>query len=119
MKIINLTPHALTVYSENGALLGIFESNGIIRLATRKVKIGEADGIPLFSTEFGDPEGLPEKLDRQAIYIVSALAKKATALAFAENYDEEEGEGLPRVASPGELVRNEKGEVIGCKGFDI
>jgi hypothetical protein len=119
MNIINLTPHALTVYSEAGALLGIFESQGVVRLATKKTKFTEADGIPLFSTEFGDPEGLPEKLDCQAIYVVSALAKRATALAFEEHYEDSEEEGLPYVVSPGELIRNDKGEVIGCKGFDI
>ncbi len=118
MKFINLTPHAVKVVLPTGEIRE-FPSEGVVRLETKKDPYGDLDGIPLVATRFGKVEGMPEKLDRAACYIVSALAKDSFRNATSTEYEDHENEGIPFVVSPGELVRDDKGNVIGCREFSL
>jgi hypothetical protein len=69
------------------------------------VLVGEHDGLPLYQAEFGEVEGLPEPAEG-VLYVVSMLVRQAVP----ERTD---------VASPGELVRDEQGRVIGCRGLNV
>ncbi len=116
MKFINLTPHAITAIRPDGTQ-ETFPSHGVVRLESRKVAMGEIDGFPLFKEIFGEIQGVPEKIDRKAAYIVSALCKGALEEYFEDQFEDHESEGLPRVVSPGALVRDAEGKVVGCQGF--
>lgn len=61
--------------------------------------------MPLSRTSYGAVEGLPEP-KAGVIYIVSALVRAAVP-------------GRLDVASPGELVRDAAGAVVGCKGLSV
>ena len=54
VKIVNLTPHAITVL-KNGEEIAVYEASGsIARCEWKTVAVGEIAGIPLTKTEFGE-----------------------------------------------------------------
>ena len=141
--IKNLTPHAITVVDSEGKFVRTIESSGLVRLTVTTVSQGEVDGIPLSKTVFGDPIGLPSenwiaqaqgnnefgqgKTQQDAVedcilrcgkdksdiavscetfYIVSQLVKSA----------------LPNRSDllvPAEMVRDEKGAILGCRSLGL
>lgn len=104
MKIINLTPHKITFINGDQNQIEI-PSSGTVRISEATVPVGEVEKIPLVRKVYGKAEGLPdEKPD--TIYIVSAMVR----LAYPERND---------LASPGDLIRDENGAVIGCRNLII
>jgi len=105
MILINLTPHPINICDEAGKVVRVFQSEGLVRLKAVTVTVGEIDGIHLTRTEFGQPEGLPE-FSEGKMYIVSQLVKSALP-------------GRKDLLVPSEVVRDEKGNIIGCKALGI
>lgn len=106
MKIVNCTPHAVTIVDAEGKVLRAIESNGKpIRLKSETVRDGEVDGIPLSRTVFGEPENLPEP-EKGTFYIVSQIVKNACP----ERKD---------LVVPAEVLRDEKGIILGCQSLGI
>jgi len=103
MKFINLTPHDITVISSWPTRTTFTKSGTIARVTQVTEVVQVVDGINISTATFGPVVGLPERED-DTLYIVSAMVKSASA-------------GRSDLVSPGELVRNEFGNVIGCKGF--
>ena len=97
--IVNLTPHEVNI----GSLT--IPSSGVARLAAKIVSAGNFEGVPLTRTEFGKPEGLPEA-EEGTLLIVSQLIKSA----LPERTD---------LVVPAELVRDDKGVIIGCRSLGI
>lgn len=99
MKVINLTPHAITVCG-----MTIKPSGVVARVTTDNVKYGDIaiDGImiPVNRVEYGMVENLPEP-EQGTIYIVSGLVA-----GRCKDRDD--------VFYPGNLVRDNEGRVIGC-----
>lgn len=114
--IHNMTPHTITLIVEGVKV--DFPSEGIIRAAQKDVKVDEivtdldlgnssaGFTIPVFSSSFGAPEGVPENLD--GIYIVSSLAFQSLKAA---------GYNMKYFVIPSGTIRDESGKIIGCKGF--
>ncbi|MFA6514525.1 MAG: hypothetical protein WCT50_04550 [Patescibacteria group bacterium] len=106
-KIINLTPHAITIVGVDGVtVVKTIPTEGSVRLKTATEPTGESvDGVPLTKTVFGEPEGLPEQSD-DTIIIVSQLVK--TALPQRSD-----------LVVPAEVVRDPSGNIIGAKSLGI
>lgn len=114
--IHNMTPHTITLIVEGVKV--DFPSEGIIRATQKDVKVDEivtdldlgnssaGFTIPVFSSSFGAPEGVPENLD--GIYIVSSLAFQSLKAA---------GYNMKYFVIPSGTIRDESGKIIGCKGF--
>jgi hypothetical protein len=107
VKFINLTPHTINIFDEGGKeqVLSTPPSGTIARCTVENIKIDEKKGIPLFKSSFGEVIDLPDPKDG-TIYIVSMLIRSA----------------LPNrkdLASPGQLLRDEDGRPIGCKGLSV
>jgi len=103
MNIINLTPHEINIYNADKELLMSVPSTGEARCATIKTEIGKVDGVSLFETTYGEISGLPDS-SGEGIIVVSFLVRQA----------------LPNrvdLFSPGELIRNETGQPVGCIGL--
>lgn len=101
MQFINLTPHNLYEVTTGTTL----PASGIVaRVKSSTVTASKHAGIPIYMTEFGELEGLPEPVEG-TMYIVSSLALNAVP---AHRTD---------VVAPGNLVRDEAGQPIGCCGF--
>ena len=103
IKIKNLTPHPINILDEGGKCLRTFASEGAIRLATTIIVKSSIAGIPTSKTVFGDPEGLPDFKEGQ-YYIVSQLIKSALP-------------GRVDLLVPAEVMRDETGQIIGCKSL--
>jgi len=105
MTVINKTPHAIHIVDENDQVVRTYEKeDGQIRLAVQKIKDDPlSDGTPTSITKFGQPEGLPE-FRKETFYIVSQLVKSA----LPDRTD---------LLVPAEVVRDEKGNIVGCKSL--
>ena len=98
--IINLTPHEIKINEL------VFVPSGIVARVSQKITpVKMFDGIPLVVTKFGETIDLPEYED-DTLLIVSAMVRIA-------NPDRND------LASPGDLVRNENGQVVGCNNLII
>jgi len=105
MKIKNLTPHALSLVGANGTIT--VPSTGIVaRLAVTRTALSPVivDGVELAVSlpSLGEVTDLPVAEDG-VILVVSALVAGAV--------------NRPDVMSPGELIRDSNGNVIGAKGL--
>jgi len=104
MKFINLTPHDITVIMGDNAGRTTFAKSGTVaRVSQVTAVVFAVDGINVSTATFGPVVGLPER-EGGTLYIVSAMVKSAAT----DRSD---------CVSPGELVRDVAGNVIGCKGF--
>lgn len=105
MKVVNLTPHPLTLVGNNGTL-NVPASGQIARLAVTRQPLAAitVDGVELSVNRptLGDVTGLPDP-QPGVVYVVSALVAEAA--------------GRLDVMSPGELLRDENGVIIGAKGL--
>jgi len=103
MKYINLTPHVINIRS-TGLVLTVEPSGAVARVATEVVQVIPHGGFDLVVKRPGQITGLPEPdPDGMVTYIVSGMVAAAT----------------PRmdVVSPGDLIRDENGRPIGCRGL--
>lgn len=104
-QIKNFTPHPISICNNAGEVVRVFQPEGLVRLRAVTVPAGEIDGIPVTRTEFGEPEGLPD-FKEGTFYIVSQLVKSA----------------LPSRSDllvPAEVVRDEKGNIVGCRSLGL
>lgn len=99
-EIVNLTPHEIIVGTQT-----IPASGTVARVVTTSKAVGHAGGIPLTVTETGPVKDLPDP-SRGVLYVVSALVR----IAYPERND---------IASPGQLVRDDNGRVIGCESLIV
>lgn len=76
MKVINLTPHKVTILGSEGELIMEIQSSGNARAKQESSPIGLLDNIPLFETHYGAPIDLPD-LEEDTILIVSKITADA------------------------------------------
>jgi hypothetical protein len=107
MKLVNLTPHTISIISsEGGSSVAVAPSGSVARCATKSVPAGVLHGgVALSRVEYGAVEGLPEPTPG-TVFVVSALVRAAVP----HRQD---------VASPGDLVRGADGQPVGCRGLVI
>jgi len=107
MEIIkNLTPHPIHLVDEDNNVIRTFAPAGLVRLKAATVDAGfTVDDCKVTRTVFGEPVGLPEYQFGQ-FYIVSQLVK--SALPTRED-----------LLVPAEVVRDQNGNILGCKSFGI
>lgn len=107
--LVNLTPHTINFYNDKNELIYSVEPSGkVARLKTNTVVMGSYDitngvTIPTMHTVFGKIENLPD-CDYETDYIVSTLV----ALACKNRLD---------VFFQNDLVRDENGNIIGCRSL--
>lgn len=100
-EVVNLTPHAINVvgYEEIPAA-------GVVpRVAMQTKVIDFVAGLPLSITDYGEVQWLPEKMEGVS-FIVSKMLKDACP----DRYD---------LLYPAELVRDDKGNIVGCKSLGL
>ncbi len=102
MKLINLTPHPINLQGLNE-----IPSSGVARLKEEKRDYGKVgitpQGVEFASIRYGEVQGLPDNfVETGDIYIVSR--------SIAERVN------LPCVVCPDKLLRDERGNIVGCEG---
>ncbi|WP_405316974.1 hypothetical protein [Faecalibacillus faecis] len=105
MEIINLTPHDVTVILDGNVTKTIKSSGTIARCSQTSKELGPLGDIPLVATIFGDVVGLPDPQD-DVWYIVSRIVMNALPLRRD-------------LLVPNDLVRDNDGNIIGCRSFSI
>lgn len=105
----NLTPHEVKIYKLNGTapdLDVVIEANeGIVaRVSCEYQKVDkQVDGIDLYRPVFGEVTSLPEYSEGTYL-LVSAMVREALPLRSD-------------LVSPGQLLRDDDGNVVGCLGL--
>jgi hypothetical protein len=99
--IVNLTPHAITA-----AGISFPPSGQVARVTVTRAEVGTLNGVPVFGTFAGFVDGLPDPQEGH-VYIVSTLVRTHTWCARRAD-----------LVSPGALIRDDAGNVIGADGFD-
>lgn len=104
-NIINLTPHCVNIMDSDGNEISKFESMGIARADSFETVVDELNGIPVVEMSYGNPIGLPDPATDTA-YIVSMLTIQAAIQVGRTTAD---------LYTTADLVRNDKGQIIGCR----
>lgn len=102
-KIVNLTPHAITI--TDGPTFP--PSGQIARVTTQQVDAGNIAGIPVKTQTFGDIIDLPSP-QNDTVYIVSAIVLVAA---------KEQGRTDVIAPDTSNAVRNDAGHIISVPGF--
>lgn len=102
MTIINLTPHVITVVTNNGNI-EIKPSGVIPRVSVKTVPAGSINGIPLFRNEYGEVVDLPEEQEG-TLLVVSGLLKSACP-------------SRSDLVVPAKQIRDDQGRIVGCEGL--
>ena len=105
--LVNLTPHALKVFAaDSKTLVQEIPATGVVpRCQQVNSLINEEEGIGYYATSYGEVVGLPEP-EENTLLVVSFMVRQA----LPERKD---------LVSPGDLVRDEAGVILGCKGFFV
>ncbi len=105
-EVVNLTPHPLMIERVDGALASIPASGAVARLAVTREQLApvatSAGAFAVTRPTLGAVTGLPEP-EAGRIYVVSAMVAEAVK--------------RPDVFSPGELIRDSAGNVVGARGL--
>lgn len=107
MNIINLTPHAITVFRPEGGQR-VFPPSGVIaRVFETRAISDSVDGVRVEESFLNEVDGLPEPV-AGTVYIVSAMVRAAAEAA-----------GRTDVVSPdtGATAVREDGQIIAVRGF--
>lgn len=103
-KLVNLTPHVLNIHDEDKMLASVLPPERVpARVSVGRKMVRREAGIPVYETTYGQVENLPAP-EPETIFIVSFMVSNAVP----DRMD---------VLSPGELLRNEEGQPIGCIGL--
>ncbi|MDS1270698.1 hypothetical protein RIF23_10345 [Lipingzhangella sp. LS1_29] len=103
VALVNLTPHPVTVYADDGhVVLRCPPAELPVRLPVRRDDEGEVAGVPVVVEHRGRVE-LPAPAPG-----VSFIVSYAVAVAHPERGD---------LLVPTDLVRSEEGTVVGCRAF--
>ncbi len=101
--IINLTPHEVKLVTSEG-VKKYTPSGKIARVSMTRELIRMVDGVFAYRPIPGEVVDLPSQ-EEGTYYIVSALVR--TALPNRKD-----------LLSPADFVRDEDGNILGCKSFD-
>jgi hypothetical protein len=108
MRLVNLTPHPVTLISPTGEQVTVPPSGVVARVAERMESLGEimVEGVPMpvVKRAFGELENLPEP-EAGVLYVVSALVAEAAWRA-----------GRSDVVGLADFVRDEQGRDCGGAG---
>ena len=103
MQIKNLTPHMLNIIAADGTVVNIEPSGVVPRVSSSQEIVEEINGISIFHEVFGDVIDLPQP-EEGVVLVVSRLVASAV-------------KGRNDILVPGNLLRNEQGQVIGANGL--
>lgn len=106
MKLVNLTPHTINWYKQNGEVMEI-PSSGLLRCKVES-KLQEAiDGLQIYRNTYSFEDVLPEE-EQGTYYIVSSIVANAVKELKLDRDD---------IIVVNDSVRDENGRIVGCKSF--
>jgi hypothetical protein len=113
---INCTPHPINVYDKDNNLIVEIQPSGIIpRVNSKREFCYKVKDIPVYETVYGMVENLPT-ITEGNLYIVSRMIKAVLDTAFDDYYMEGNKD---KFIVPDDILRDDKGNIIGCKSFSL
>jgi len=111
VRFVNLTPHEVKVVDEKGNPILVVPPSGVqARLGTNFAEVRKILGIPVHKVTYGEIQGLPPEPEPNTIYIVSSLCLAGVPEKFKDCV-------VAPNTNPGFAIRDEKGNIVGVKGF--
>jgi len=111
MRLINLTPHALTIYGPNG-MQEIPASGSLARVRSTSEVIGEVAGVPVIRPTFAEVDGLPDP-EPGTYYLVSSVV-----LTALRSHGIHRSDVIAPATGPNDgCIRNAQGHVQGVTRF--
>ena len=101
--IKNCTPHVINVQKRDGSFGSFQPEEKTPRVETRTKYVCDIDGIPVVETVYGDIADMPS-LEDGVYFIVSKMLR-------------DQCRDRNDLLTVGELIRDQRGIVIGCKGL--
>lgn len=116
MKVVNLTPHELTVYQDGQVMIRIPASGTVARVKSRATFVGNVQlddiyggwTIPIVKTEYGEIENLPDP-QPGTVNIVSILV--------AQVLQGKRDDVVAPDTGPESVVRDSEGKILGVRRF--
>lgn len=110
-KLINATPHALIILREGDDPIHLPPSGLVLRVATTRgpadpINLEDGTQVPCTSVYYGEVEGFAYPEEGQIVIVSSMVLDALKSRGQASKF-----------AAPGELVRDEFGVVVGCRGL--
>ena len=104
MKLINLTPHDITVEKKDGTRVTYPASGQVARVEVEDICIGHLDGIPIHKGKTKEVTGIPNPQDG-VMFIVSLFV-----LQHANRED---------LISPNtsDAIRDDEGKIVAVRGW--
>jgi len=125
MNIENLTPHMITIKTSTGEIV-VNPSKywGVLRVQQKMLHVGMRGPVDLYKASYGELE-LVGGCDKPLVELMAHASQHGgdgLIIVSGQCLDaigEQYSQFVEWFASPGELVRDEKGQPIGCKGLRI
>ena len=109
MKIINLTPHEITVRLETGEEITFPASGEVARVKTVSEDAGEVAGVPVVTQSYDEIQGLPEP-EEGTLYLVSLVVRQAAR-------EQGRTDIISPDTSPQGAIRDEQGRITAVRRF--
>ena len=111
MEYLNTTPHNIVVIKADGETMTIAKSSCQIRVSAQTQCINTIDGIDIYEEVLGDAiieDSEDLLLHYRAIIVSRVAAEKLKGMSEFDSYE---------LYVPGNLVRDNGGNIVGCKGL--
>ena len=103
MRIVNLTPHPISIIRMDEGITMELPSEGSARVATSSIRVGEINNVPVNRRQFGEVTGLPDPVDG-----VVLLVSRIVAEAAGDRDD---------LIMVDETIRDQDGRIVGAAAF--
>lgn len=119
-KIVNLTPHTVTVLNDDNGVRRVYPPSGsVARVSSTAKAVTEIDGVTVVERTFGKITGLP-KLKPGHAYIVSRMVVDALERSMNNCASNLERPDLlisddVELLVPDDVVRDATGVILGCR----
>ena len=124
MPFVNMTPHQLNVcrFTGNGdnpaETLTLTPSGQSLRVAQTFEPVGFLSGVTLVQARYGALETI-DNATKAVIGGLPPVVEGTTYVVSGQALEAVKGLGRSDFAAPGELVRNDAGQPVGCNGLKV
>lgn len=118
MAFVNMTPHALNILKSGGAGLVLPPFGQSVRVGSSFEPFGVLDGVTMFRAIYGNVETI-ENATKAVVGGLPPVVEGVTYVVSGQALEAVKAAGRSDFAAPGELVRDEKGQPVGCNGLRV
>jgi len=122
MPFVNMTPHVLNVFTGNGdnpdEVLNLLPSGRSLRVAQTFEPAGVLNGVTLYVAVYGAVEAV-DNATKAVVGGLPPVVEGTTYVVSGQTLEALRASSRVDFAAPGELVRNEAGQPVGCNGLKV